>query len=307
MTTFGDGVYQYGGVPVGGAKYSNPFATHWFVDGENGSAHQSGKKPTEALDTIDGAVQKMGVGDVLYIKPQAYVVATGHARYTECATIDLAQSDLSIIGTGYPRSNEFGVRMKATSTEVYCFDISGPSCHIENIGLFSDGTATNTLLARNNGGTNTQRGSDGITLYNVNSKGDPLKIQGGQAARVIDCVFYNAAYQLIIADSGVSGYNQQIRGCSFLNSNGTAPTHPPLYFGGANVYGLWVDHCFFGEAPTTAAYFIQGGAAQSDGIISNCVFDTVNLDWDDDVSLGGGAIYMVGCYDQTGLVDGTAD
>ena len=307
MTTFADMAFDLGGRPLGGTKFSNPFTTHWFVDGVDGSDAFDGTAPSRAKSTIDAAVQLMGVGDVLYIRPKTYVVGTGHARYEECVTVDLAQSDLSIIGAGYSRNNEFGVRMKATSTEVYCFDISGPSCHIENIGLFSDGTATYTLFARNNGGTNTQRGSDGITLYNVHSKGDILYIQGGQAARVTNCVFYNAARQLVIADAGASGYNQQIRGCSFLNSNGTAPTHAPLYFGGANVYGLWVDHCFFGEVPTTEAYFISGGAAQSDGIISNCVFDTVNLDWDDDVSLGGGAIYMVGCYDQTGLVDGTAD
>ena len=308
MSTSPDMLFEFGGAPVGGKRFSNPFATHWFVDGVDGHDNNSGKNPDKAKATIDAAAQLMGVGDVCYIRPQTYVVGTGHARYTESVTIDLAQSDMSFIGTGYSRSNEFGVRMKATSTEVECIDVSAPSCHFENIGLFGDGTATNTLLARNNGGTNTQRGSDGITLYRINSKGAPLKITGGQAARVIDCVFNNAAYELILADPAASGYNQQVRGCAFLDTGGgTAVTHPHVSAPGSNIYDVWIDGCYFGKIPTTTAYYFECGAAQSTGMITGSYFNTTNLDTDTDISIAASNIMLVGCYDKTGLVDATND
>jgi len=309
MTTFGDQVFEFGGAPVSGGRYTNPFATHWFVDGNSGEGNDGfdGKAPNRAKATIDAAAQEMGVGDVCYIRPKTYVVGTGHARYEECVTVDLAQSDLTFIGTGYPRNNEFGVRMKCDGTTLYCFDISGPSCHIENIGLFAS-SATNTLLARNNGATNTQRGSDGIVLYNVNSKGAPLKITGGQAARVINCVFNNAAYELILADPAVSGYNQQVRGCAFLDTaQETAPTHPQISSAGSNVICLWVDSCYLGRIPTTSAYYFIC-AVNSSGMFTNCYFDSANVCLTDDVSIGGSSFRFVGCYDATKeLVDATAD
>ena len=306
MSTAPDLLAELGGAPVSGGRFSRPWATHWFVDAATGNDSNAGNLPTAAKLTIDAAAQLMGVGDVCYINPQAYVVGTGHARYEECVTIDLAQSDLSFIGVGYPRSNEFGVRMKCDGTSLYCFDISGPSCHIENIGLFSS-SGTNTLLARNNGATATQRGSDGITLYRVNSKGSPLKITGGQAARVIDCVFNNAAIELILADPAVSGYNQQVRGCAFLDTGQeTAVTHPHISSASSNVVALWVDHCYFGLIPTTTAYYFQC-AVNSSGMITGSYFNQANLDTDTDIDIGGSAFKIVGCYDAVGLVDATND
>jgi hypothetical protein len=243
----------------------------------------------------------MSVGDVCYIRPQAYVVGTGHARYQECVTVDLAQSDLTFIGTGYPRNNEFGVRMKAAAAQVYCFDISGPSCHIENIGLFSDG-GTYTLYARNNGTTATQRGSDGIVLYNVNSKGSPLYINGGQAARVIECVFhYATAAQLVIASPSASGYNQQIRNCSFLDNNGAQTTGPYLSASGAHVYSLIVDHSWFQQVPSGGKYIVMGGTLNT-GIISDCFFEDDDVTIASHMTLGGTEMRMIGCHDLTGEI-----
>jgi hypothetical protein len=309
MSTSHDMLFELGGAPVSGRRFSNPFCTHWFVDGVSGNDDFDGKTPASAKKKINTAIQLMGVGDVLYIRPQTYVVGTGHARYTECATIDLTQSDLTIIGAGYPRSNEFGVRMKATSTEVQCFLIDGPSSHFENIGFFGDGTATYTIYGRNNGATNTQRGSDGICFYQCNFKGAPAYINGGQAGRFIDCVFNNAAGELWIASNSVTGYNQQIRGCAFLDTaQQTAPTHPQLgEYAAANVVCLWVDRCFFGKIPTTVPYYINFNGANCTGLVTASYFDSVNVDTDTDVKFGSTFSFLVGCYDQTGLIDATND
>ena len=309
MSIATDLLYELGGAPVSGRRFSNPFATHWFVDGINGHDGMDGHTPKTAKKAVDTAVQKMGVGDVLYIRPQTYIVGTGHARYTECATIDLAQSDLTIIGASYPKSNEFGVRMKATSSQVQCFLIDGPSCHFENIGFFGDGTATYTIYARNNGASNTQRGTDGISFYQCNFKGAPAFVNGGQAARFIDCVFNNATGELWLASNSVTGVNQQVKGCAFLDTaQQTAPTHPQLgQSAGANVVDLWVHGCYFGMIPTTTPYYINFTGANCTGLVSACYFDTVNLDTDTDIQFGSTFSLLVGCYDKTGLVDATND
>jgi len=291
----------------GGIRIDSYWDDEWFVDGIDGSNDNGGQSPATAKVTIQAATTAASAGDTIYIRPKRYVVGTGHARYEECVTVTLAQSDMTLIGAGYSRSNEFGVRMKCDGTTLYCFDISGPSCHIENIGLFS-ASGTNTLLARNNGATNTQRGSDGIVLYRVNSKGSPLQITGGQAARVIDCVFNNAARELLLATPTASGYNQQVLRCAFLDTGGgTAVTHEHVSATGANIYSMWIDQCWFGKIPTTSAYYFVCGAAQSTGMITNSYFNTTNLDTDTDISIASSNIMLVGCYDKTGLVDATDD
>lgn len=307
MSTFSDMAFDLGGRPLGGTKYTNPFAKHYFVDGNsgNGSDANDGLAPSRAKATIDAAAQIMAVGDVCYIRPKTYVVGTGHARYEECVTVDLAQSDLTFIGAGYNRSNEFGVRMKCDGTTLYCFDSSGPSLHLENIGFFGD-SATNTIIIRSNGATATQRG-DGFVAYSCNFKGVPTLFQGGQAPRFIDCAFNNAAYQLIMATPASSCYNALVRGCFFLDNATTAPTHPQFSMGGGNSYCTWLDHCYFGKIPTTSAYYIALAGATNSGMATGCYFNTTNLCTDDDISIASGAFAMVGCYDTTGLVDDTAD
>jgi len=304
MTTFSDMAFDLGGRPLGGAKYANPFAKHWFVDGGVTNSGD-GKAPDRAYKTIQEAVTAAGVGDVVYVRPKTYVVGTGHARYEECVTVDLAESDLSIIGAGYSRSNEFGVRMKADGTTLYCIDSSAPSLHLENMGFFGS-SSTNTIIIRNNGATNTQR-SDGFTAYNCNFKGDTTLVQGGQAPRFTDCVFNEATNQLCIGAPAASSYNAIVRGCYFLDNGTTAPTHPQYQDGGGGTYCLWIDNCYFGKIPTTTAYYITIAGANSSGMATNCYFNTTNLCTDDDISIASSNFMLVGCYDKTGLVDDTAD
>jgi hypothetical protein len=67
MTTFGDGVFQYGGTPVG-AALDMPWAKHWFVDAKRGSNSNSGKSPTKPLLTMEAAFNKIASGDVIHVR-----------------------------------------------------------------------------------------------------------------------------------------------------------------------------------------------------------------------------------------------
>lgn len=71
MTTFSDGLYQYGGMPVGfDFMTSKVFATNtkgraWFVDAD-ASGRNTGKTPRNAFTTMDAAFDSLGNGDIIY-------------------------------------------------------------------------------------------------------------------------------------------------------------------------------------------------------------------------------------------------
>jgi len=67
MTTFGDQVFQFGGVPVS-PDYGGCWGNHYFVDGTDGAEHQGGKKPSEALQTVAQALSAAGNYDTIVLK-----------------------------------------------------------------------------------------------------------------------------------------------------------------------------------------------------------------------------------------------
>lgn len=94
MTTFGDGVYQYGGIPVGIGDQPTTGSV-FFVD-STADALGTGKKPSSALATINEAISKCTAnkGDVIYVMPN-------HAEtILNASTITPNVVGISIIGLG---------------------------------------------------------------------------------------------------------------------------------------------------------------------------------------------------------------
>jgi len=136
MSIAPDMLFHMGGVPVGGARFSSPWATHWFVDGTDGNDNNDGKTPGTAKATIQAAVTASTGGDVIYIRPQVYTLGTGFARYTEDITVAQAQTagsgteanaNKSIIGVTqrqYP-SDMLGVRSQGIESIIRKFRVYG--------------------------------------------------------------------------------------------------------------------------------------------------------------------------------------
>ena len=298
MTTVGDGLYQFGGEPVGGARFTNPWSKTWFVDATDGGDNNDGLSPTFAKATIDAAVQVAGRGDVIYVRPKAYTVGTGFARYTETATVDLTQSDIYIIGVSNSPNPEYGVRWAKTSAG-YNIDCSGPALHCENIGFFSEG-ATGTALLRNNGATDTQRGTDGTTFMNCVVKGGRIyTADGGDGTTFEHCLFHGSAGVtggITATGSANPGRRLRIRDCAFLEGNGAAVATE--YINIAGVYSeVQIHGCRFGLIPTSAKMIL---VTASTGMISNCWFAKADLDLTSDLTLSD--LVYVGLYDATMVV-----
>lgn len=278
-------------------SHFDPWQEEWFVsaDGDDGN---TGLGPADPKLTIQSAATAMGVGDICRIQPKPYVVGTGHARYDEIVTIPLAKSNLSFIGAGRNKNNEFGVRILVSSAG-YGLTVLAPSCHFENIGIITIG-GTGNFHMKNNGGTNTQRGSDGPSFFNCHFKGGSDEVTGGQSPIFMGCRFHYTTGTLKIATPAVSSYGAQFIDCNWLDNNGAQNTGPCIQAGGAHVYNLLVEDCKFPQIGSGAKYFIFGGTLGT-GLISKCVFNKADVHLTNDMTLNT-LIDVVGCYDGSGAL-----
>lgn len=275
----------------------------YFVDGTNGVDTNDGKSPSLPLKTIQAAVTLAGRGDVIYIRPQAYVVGTGFTRYTEEVTTALAQSDVSIVGVTNTLNPEYGVRWKhLTDTTGYCLVNLAPALHLENIGFFAEGSA-GAIYLKNNGATNTWRGTDGTTMYNCVLKGKGITVLSGGDGFTIERCRFHCAYdgtvpQINYSCSANPGRRFIVRNCEFQDGNGTAASGPYINIAGV-MSELLIRGCYFGADPTGNVYIT---ITASTGSIADCHFACA------DVSTGRiveGGVICTGIYDGGGLATAT--
>lgn len=325
MTTFGDQVKEYGGAPVGSGRFSSPWATHYFVDYDNGSASNGGKAPDKALKTIEAAKDLAVGGDVIYIRPRAYQIAQGFRRYAEDITLATGgaggsgvvdtNANMSFIGVTQrtaSASDFLGVRWKVSGTNTVPFTVQAAGVHIENIGFFNEGTG-NTIYFQNEATGRTMNGGDGPTIYNCafKTKG-PVCNNGGDGLQIVNCRFQmkhdgtGTSIQLDGrgTDSGAACARNVIKGCTFMGGNANNFATSPIIIQGSH-YDLVIRDCYFANIPDTGDYIAFSGT--NDGVVANCYFGAASSEADL-ASLAGGdtGIYSAGIYDELGIVTMTA-
>jgi len=313
MTTAPDMLFEFGGAPVGGARFSSPWATHWFVDGTSGHDSFDGKSPETAKLTIQAAVTASTGGDVIYIRPKTYAHATGFARYTEDVVVTCGgtagsgetatNAGKSIIGVT-PRkhpSDFLGVRwIYATNTNL---NVEAAATHIENIGFFAE-SGTYAIYFEGDGGTWSKNGYVGSSLYNCAIKGAFVYANGANELQIINCRF-QAAYDGVTAGIELVGSTNQVKrpiiqGCEFIGGN-AYNMDGPCIIGAAPWYDAVIRDCYFNADPDGGIYINIAGSS-STGIIANCYF--ANADISTDAIVEGGLI-SAGCYDTQGIQSGT--
>lgn len=140
MTTFGDQVYQFGGVPVGSGMLPPmaPGAKAFFVHGSLGLAGNSGLRPSEPLATLTQAYALCtdGAGDVVYIMNDG---GTG-ASVRDVALV-WAKDNCHIVGLGAPAINQrVRIAPATTATDVDAYTpyltLSASGCSISNVSWF---------------------------------------------------------------------------------------------------------------------------------------------------------------------------
>jgi hypothetical protein len=141
MTTFGDQVYQYGGVPVGSGagRLMQMFESDniWFVDGDDGLTGNEGNKPDQALTLISAAVSKASAGGTIYVKPK-FSTDSETDYYSDSIDIPITKPGLSIIGAGNTWGNPGsggGVNVIVSTAGVgdHLVDVKASGVLLENI------------------------------------------------------------------------------------------------------------------------------------------------------------------------------
>jgi hypothetical protein len=293
----------------GGARFSSPWNTHYFVDGDNGNDGNVGTEPTKAFKTIQKAVTASTGGDVIYIRPKSYTMGTGFARYTEDVTVTtggtagsgntVPNARKSLIGvTPLKVASDFlGVRWKFASTTNLNVEAAGT--HIENIGFFCEG-ATAGVYFEGDGSTWGKNGHTGSSMYNCSVKGEGgVLANGSDSLQIINCQF-QAKYDgntsgIIITLDGTNVMRRPVvRGCHFIGGNGSAMDSAPIIWTGGTVDGLIADN-YFGLGTSVQ---INIATAGSTGLIVNNYFAEANLSTTFIVQNG---MVCVANYDLTGL------
>ena len=300
-----------------GARFSSPWATHYFVDGDHGSDGNTGKEPSKAFATIQKAVTASTGGDVIYIRPKTYTIGTGFARYSEDVTVALGgnggatgvtdtNANKSIIGvTQRIRPGAFlGVRWKyASATNL---TVNAACLHLEGIGFFAEG-ATYPINVQNNGTTYTQLGTAGFSMYNCHVKSDTaLYCNGTDDLHISNCRF-EAKYDGAMGGINLVGSSNQckrpvIQNCEFIGGNANNMATAAITTA-APVYDIIIRDCYFSVAPDSGIYINIAGTT-STGLVANCYFGSADINAQcTGLVAGTSGVFPAALYDTVGIDD----
>ena len=141
MTTFGDGVYQYGGIPVGGGMLpiTGFGGKAFFVHGSSGLDGNNGLSPKAPVKTLTQAYAlcEDGRGDTVYILNDGGTGAT-----VRDVALVWAKDNCHIVGLGAPAINQ-RVRIAPPTASAVDIDaytpyltLSASGCIISNVSWF---------------------------------------------------------------------------------------------------------------------------------------------------------------------------
>jgi len=314
MSIAPDMLFELGGAPVSGRRFSSPWALHYFVDGVSGNDSNAGKTSGRSFKTIQKAINVATRGDVIYIRPQTYKIGTGFNRYTEDVSVTLGgaggntvvatNSDISLIGITNSINPEYGVRWKHATTQALLVD--APALHVENIGFYAE-DATYAIYLRNNGATYTRRGTDGTTFYNCVIKGSGVYVASGGDGTIFERCVFHTKYDGTSGGIGCINYScsanpgvrMRIERCKFYGGNVTEAPYSTYITIAPPMTQAIIAHNIFGTIPTSGVYINAAGASNTGQIVDN-FFAYSNIVLETTIKIGG--MIQAGNWDTAGIV-----
>lgn len=286
MTTFADGLYQYGGMPVGpGSVLGFQTGDWYFVDPVNGSDGNPGNAPNRAFQTLYKLHSAMtsGNNDVGILIGNG--AASGSARLSKASaqTIDSSvtagtlvwsKSACHLIGTGAPTrvaqrariAPPSGTYTQATFGSGNFVTVSGSGCIFANISLFNGFSTggTNQICWTDTGSRNFYWNMNFFGMADAASAQDTgsrsLKIGSGGSGEhtFVDCVIGGDTVTRTVANAslefaGGTPRNTFIR-CTFPMMTSSATTLFGLTAGAAAIdrWQLFQDCNFINNVKSTS-------------------------------------------------------
>lgn len=256
MTTFGDRIYELGGIPVGATTSEVPtFGNIWYVDGTNGNDDYAGDTPSRAKATIQAAITAQiadtsSKGDVIYVMP---------GTYAESLTGDLTKVSIIGVNTGGSGGTAHEVSIRPTASYAYTGDMFEAA--FKNIMFLSPSTSNKTYDAvkltnmRYSSIVNCNfvgRDSTCVTGLQVGHEDDDTTATGHCDYSLIANNVFNTFYgynsefthPIKIGSAGATGAGQNVMVGTRITGNIIYGTTIGLYIGvvaGAQ-YGSIIDH-----------------------------------------------------------------
>jgi hypothetical protein len=179
MTTFGDMVYQFGGVPVGGFDPVMLAGGKWyFADPTHGAAGGDAQTPATATNSVKTAYDlcRDGYND-------GVVFIGGATAWNPTAALTWSKSYTHLIGTNNLPGvgNRCRVVAKAADTLSPVITFSGSGCLIKNLQVYNEkatGTANGTIVVT--GSRNMLENVFALTPVSVTAASYSLKVAGSE-------------------------------------------------------------------------------------------------------------------------------
>jgi len=256
MTTISDGLYQYGGVPVGG-MFTPGRAL--FVRPGTGNDGNNGKSPKKALKTLAQALlmATANAGDVVYMIAESDTGA--NTTDYQSVPLDWNKDGVHLIGIG--ADSQIGQRSRignlSTAAPILggLFILSANNCVIRNIEVIQEAAASNPT---------------GASIAMLIS-GERNHVVNCQISGIADSTLDDATSRSL----KVSGSENTIESCYIgLDTiiRATATAEVEISAGARNIF----KNCFFNSYTSNASMLMISIAAAVDRFVlfDNCIFNS---------------------------------
>jgi len=223
----------------------------WFVDGTNGLTTNNGTGWSDALTTIQAAVDKAGPGDTIYITAKDITDFTGDPiSYEENIIIPAATSSLSLIGVSRGRTQGGLPQLKdGAGTTAAILTIRAPGCLIMNLGFNGAGNTGGGVLLDDDYAAKSAFGTSIVGCHFKNCKGHATN---GKLGGAIMWSAEGNAWQVLISG------NRFYKNVCDINLLGTSSTVPQ---------DVIIENNDFSAGSNSDAVIWCGGSGFGDGFV----------------------------------------
>lgn len=285
MTTFADGLYQFGGVPVGGV-FTN--GRPIFVKPYSGLDGNDGLSPTYAVKTLTRALAlaTAGKNDVVYLIAESNTAAS--TTDYQSATLDWNKDLVHLVGIGAPSMVSQRSRIAQTSTATgltSLVTVSADGCIFKNISIFQGVDDATSLIACKV--TGTRNYFENVHFAGI---GNATQSASGCASLSLDGaqenVFKNCVIGVDTVDTDADGVNllcdtaatrNMFDDCLFqLYITATGACHVKIADATAIDRWLWFRNCQFMSESTNKTvdmaevFNVPAGISQGKIVLQNC-------------------------------------
>ena len=248
MTTFGDQVYQFGGVPVGSLPNIFTESNYYFVDKATGLAGNTGLKVSEPLDTIAAAIALMSARINWSNSPWSRndVLVIGPGKYDE--TLTSLPYGCTMIGLGDARDQDGERGVTIYSSTGSAVDATS----VINMGLYNlrfEGTGANPVFEVDNFNNNVVKNcvfagptdDSGTNCFEV--------VKDMTNSVLSHCLFHRCAYGIYINTDNAN--SKQATGDTIEYCYITGCTTAGIYFDSNTVPSFtMINECSIGDGGT---------------------------------------------------------